>query len=49
MFETIFIGSLISFIGFIAYRVYLIESNHLKHIEKDITEIKTILDERLPK
>jgi Na+/melibiose symporter-like transporter len=39
-YESIFISALVAFIGFIAYRVYLIESNHLKHIEEDMAEVK---------
>lgn len=39
-YESIFISALVAFIGFIAYRVYIIESNHLTHIQEDIAELK---------
>ena len=41
IYESIFITTLVGFIGFLAWRVYLIETNHLTHIEKAITEIQT--------
>lgn len=40
-YETIFITSLVSVVGFIAWRVYIIETNHLTHIQNAITELKT--------
>tara|TARA_Y100000114_G_scaffold155466_1_gene179747 strand:+ start:9563 stop:9736 length:174 start_codon:yes stop_codon:yes gene_type:complete len=43
IYESIFITTLVGFIGFLAWRVYLIETNHLTHIEKAITEIQTDL------
>ena len=39
-YESIFISALVAFIGFIAYRVYIIESNHLTHIQEDTAELK---------
>ena len=39
-YESIFISSLIAFIGFLAWRVYNIETNHLTHIESDMKEVK---------
>ena len=39
-YESIFVTTLVSFIGFLSWRVWIIESNHLKHIERDMTEIK---------
>jgi len=41
IYESIFVSTLIAFVGFLAWRVYLIETNHLNHIEKAITEIQT--------
>jgi len=41
IYESIFVSTLIAFVGFLAWRVYLIETNHLTHIEKAITEIQT--------
>ena len=40
-YETVFITSLVSVVGFIAWRVYIIETNHLTHITNAITELKT--------
>lgn len=40
-YETVFITSLVSVVGFIAWRVYIIETNHLTHIQTAITELKT--------
>ena len=42
-YETLFITSLVSVVGFVAWRVYIIETNHLTHIQNSITEIKTDL------
>lgn len=39
-YESIFISTLVGFIAFIAWRVYVIETNHLTHIEKDMSEVK---------
>jgi hypothetical protein len=39
-YETLFISTLVGFVAFIAWRVYVIESNHLTHIEKDMAEVK---------
>lgn len=40
-YETLFITSLVSIVGFVAWRVYIIETNHLSHIQNAITEMKT--------
>lgn len=42
-YETLFITSLVSVVGFIAWRVYMIETKHLTAIQNSITEIKTDL------
>lgn len=39
-YETLFITTLVSVVGFVAWRVYIIETNHLKHITTSIAEIK---------
>lgn len=39
-YETLFITSLVSVVGFVAWRVYVIETNHLSHLSKDLTEVK---------
>ena len=43
------VGLAILFVGWLTYEIYDIRTNHLKHIELDIREIKTILNERLPR
>lgn len=40
-YESIVITTLIAVVGFIAWRVWTIESNHLAHLEADIAELKT--------
>ena len=40
-YETLFITSLVSVVGFVAWRVYIIETNHLSQIQNAITEMKT--------
>lgn len=40
-YEQIFVSTLIAVIGFIAWRVWTIESNHLRHLDADIQELKT--------
>jgi hypothetical protein len=42
-YETLFITSLVSVVGFIAWRVYMIETKHLNQIQNSIIEIKTDL------
>ena len=39
-YETMFVTTLVSVVGFVAWRVYIIETNHLKHITTSIAEIK---------
>ena len=39
-YETLFITTLVSVVGFVAWRVYIIETNHLKHISTAIAEMK---------
>jgi hypothetical protein len=40
-YENLFITTLITVIGFIAWRVWNIETNHLRHLSEDIKELKT--------
>jgi|TARA_R110000772_G_scaffold99883_1_gene199899 hypothetical protein len=40
-YETLFITSLVSVVAFVAWRVYIIETLHLKGITETIAEIKT--------
>lgn len=40
-YENLFITTLITVVGFIAWRVWTIESNHLRHLNQDIQELKT--------
>ena len=37
-------GIVVSIFAFLAHRIYIIESNHLSHIETDIAVINTELD-----
>jgi nitrate/nitrite transporter NarK len=40
-YENLFITTLITVVGFIAWRVWTIESNHLRHLNEDVKELKT--------
>ena len=40
-YESIFVTTLISVIAFLGWRVWTIESNHLRHLQADIQELKT--------
>lgn len=42
-YQELVVTTLIAVVGFIAWRVWTIESNHLKHIDSDLSEIKADL------